>query len=86
MNPYIDKKLDDGVIFRKFSNDSPEHHFVWHRDLEDREIWIDGETDWLIQFDNKLPQKISGKIFIKSGVYHRLLKGSGDLNIYIKKL
>lgn len=44
------------------------------------------ETNWMIQFDNELPKKIQGEISIPKGIYHRVIKGSGDLEIELIKL
>jgi hypothetical protein len=59
---------------------------MWHRDHESRIIEPINETDWLIQLDDELPKKIEGQIFIPMGIYHRLIKGSGDLKIKLQKL
>jgi hypothetical protein len=59
---------------------------MWHRDYEDRMIESINDTDWEIQIDNQLPTKIDGKVFIPKGVYHRLIKGNGDLEIKLQKL
>jgi hypothetical protein len=40
----------------------------------------------MFQLDNQLPQKITGEIFIPKEVYHRLIKGTGDLKIKLIKL
>ena len=40
----------------------------------------------MFQFDNKLPQKIEGKIFIPKGEWHRLIKGDNDLKLKLYKL
>ena len=58
---------------------------MWHRDREDRIIESIGETDWMIQIDNELPKKIEEKVFIPMGVYHRVIKGTGDLKIKLIK-
>jgi hypothetical protein len=58
---------------------------LWHRDKEDRIIESLEETDWMFQLDNQLPQKIEGQIFIPKEIYHRLIKGSGDLKIKLIK-
>jgi hypothetical protein len=39
----------------------------------------------MFQFDDELPFQMEGKIFIPMGVYHRVIKGSGDLKLKIKK-
>jgi hypothetical protein len=71
---------------RIFKSDTKEELLVWHRDHEDRIIESISETDWMIQLDNELPKVINEKIFIPMGVYHRVIKGSGDLKIKLIKL
>jgi hypothetical protein len=58
----------------------------WHRDREDRIVEIIGETDWQLQMDNELPKTMSGKVFIPKEVWHRIIKGNGDLKVRITKL
>jgi hypothetical protein len=58
---------------------------MWHRDREDRIIESIGETDWQVQLDNELPKVIKGEVFIPMGVYHRVIKGTGDLKIKLTK-
>jgi len=84
--PFQETKLGNNVFIREFSNDTDSGEFMWHRDREDRIIESIGETDWLIQIDNELPKEINDKVFIPMGVYHRLIKGSGNLEIKLKKL
>ena len=59
---------------------------MWHRDRENRIIENIDKTDWMIQLDNELPKLIEGRVFIPMGVYHRLIKGTGDLKIKLEKL
>jgi hypothetical protein len=40
----------------------------------------------MIQIDNELPKQIRGEVFIPMGIYHRVIKGTGDLKIKLKKL
>jgi len=83
--PFKEDQISDNTFIRVFNNsDSGEFH--WHRDLEDRIIESINDTNWLIQLDNELPKLIKGEIFIPIGVYHRLIKGTGDLKIKLKKL
>jgi len=84
--PFQETKLGDNEFIRVFSQDTDSGELVWHRDREDRIIESIGDTDWLIQIDDELPKKIEGEIFIPMGVYHRLIKGSGDLKIKLQKL
>jgi hypothetical protein len=84
--PFQETKLENNVFIREFRNDTDSGEFMWHRDREDRIIESIGKTDWLIQIDNELPKEINEKVFIPMGVYHRLIKGTGDLKIKLQKL
>ena len=83
MKPYKDE-IKEGFVERVFSEDIDEIELMWHRDGEDREVEVIGKSDWMIQMDNELPKVLEGKIHIPEGVYHRVIKGSGDLKIKIK--
>jgi hypothetical protein len=78
--PYTEK----GEI-RSFKANTPEEELVWHRDQEDRIIEPLHETDWKFQYDNNTPQSLT-RLFIKKGVYHRLLKGTGELKLKVIKI
>ena len=82
--PYTEEK-NNNVIKRTFSNSVNESELVWHRDKSDRVVKLLSETDWMIQFDNELPRKMSinEAITIPKNVYHRVIKGSGDLMVEI---
>lgn len=84
--PFQETKLSDNTFIREFKQDTDSGEFMWHRDREDRIIESINQTDWLIQLDDELPKKIKGKVFIPMGVYHRLIKGTGDLKINLTKL
>jgi len=84
--PFQETKLGNNVFIREFKQDTDSGEFMWHRDRESRIIEPINETDWLIQLDDELPKKIEGKVFIPMGVYHRLIKGTGDLKVNLTKL
>ena len=84
--PYKETKIEDNTFIREFSQDTDSGEMMWHRDRESRIIESIEETDWMVQIDNKLPKKIEGEVFIPMGAYHRLIKGTGDLKIKLKKL
>ena len=84
--PFQETKISDNTFIREFSQDTDSGEFMWHRDFESRIIESIGDTDWGIQLDNQLPIKIEGEVFIPMGVYHRLIKGTGDLKIKLIKL
>lgn len=86
MLPFKETKLSDNTFIREFNQDTDSGEFMWHRDREDRIIESLDDTDWLFQIDNELPKKIQGQIFIPKGIYHRLIKGTGNLQIRLHKL
>ena len=69
---------------RKFDSKLTEEETQWHRDAEDRIIKPLQETDWKIQIDNQLPVAIKGIMEIPAGVYHRVIKGTGNLHLEIE--
>jgi hypothetical protein len=84
--PYSEKK-EEGYTIREFSQDTPSFEFVWHRDKEDRIVEATHDTDWQFQLDNDIPRTLEkNKLFIPKETYHRLIKGTGDLIVKIKKL
>ena len=84
--PFSENELGENQFIREFKQDTDSGDFVWHRDREDRVIESIGETDWMIQIDNELPKKIEGEVFIPMGIFHRVIKGTGDLKIKLTKL
>ena len=73
---------------RTFNENIDGEELVWHRDREDRLVEVLEGENWMVQMDNQLPIKMkSGDTFIiPEGVYHRVLKGDGDLKIVITVL
>ena len=78
--PYI----ENGEV-RTFLQEVDEFELVWHRDREDRIVTTLSETDWKFQFENELPIKIEGEIYIPKNKFHRLIKGTGDIKLRVKK-
>lgn len=85
MLPFKETKIDDNTFIREFSQDTDSGELMWHRDREDRIVEPIEDTDWMVQLDNELPKKIEGEVFIPMGVYHRLIKGTGDLKVRVIK-
>lgn len=85
MNPYKDLEVTDIHIIREFSQDIDPIELLWHRDNEDRIVEIQGKTDWKFQLEDNLPTSINKPIFIPRGMYHRLIKGTGNLLLKIHK-
>ena len=84
--PFNEEWISKNESIRIFNQDLFEDELKWHFDDEDRTIESIEETDWKFQFDNQLPIELKGPIKIKRGEYHRLIKGSGDLKISIKRI
>jgi hypothetical protein len=83
--PYVDTTITQSEVTRKFSQDIDPIELKWHRDDESREIVSENLTDWMIQLDNALPVSLNNTITIPRHEWHRLVKGSGDLILKIKK-
>jgi len=84
--PFKEDKISKNTYFRTFYENVESGDLTWHRDREDRYIEPTHETSWTFQLDNELPQNLSKRIFVPKGVYHRLIKGNGDLILKIEKL
>jgi hypothetical protein len=84
--PFEEEWISDKISIRRFASDTNSEELKWHFDEEDRVIETEENTDWQFQFDNKLPQPILGKILIKKGEWHRLIRGSSELSIKITRL
>jgi len=85
MKPYKDKNIEQNVVIRCFDENIDPIELMWHRDDEDRIVEAIEPTDWLIQFDNKLPVSLNKPIFIPKHIWHRTIKGTGALKIKITK-
>lgn len=84
--PFEEQELGNNVFLRTFFPEVEEEDLKWHIDLEDRIIKSVNPTDWKFQFDNQLPVNINGEIFVPSGVWHRLIRGTSPLKLEITKL
>jgi hypothetical protein len=84
MKPYSDTQTHRGVT-RLFEAQVDSVDLKWHRDAEDRWIKSSSQTDWRVQLDNQLPTSLTEEVFIPAGEWHRLIKGTGDLVIEIRK-
>lgn len=86
MNFPFEENKENGFHIRKFSEGVDNSELVWHRDKEDRIVESVGYTDWMVQLDNQLPIPLTETIFIPKEMYHRVIKGTGDLTVRIKKI
>ena len=84
MATYTDYTFEGNHV-RYFPENTESNNLVWHRDRKDRNITPIENTNWQIQFDNELPKPIKGRIFIREGQWHRVIKGNGCLKILINE-
>jgi Fe-Mn family superoxide dismutase len=82
----FEEYVENGYHIRTFPNDVDDMELVWHRDKEDRIVESVGHTDWLLQLDNELPKPLTESVFIPKESYHRIIKGTGDLTVRVKKI
>jgi len=77
--------VKENYKIRTFLESVDDNELKWHQDLEDRLVRPLLETNWQIQLDNQLPVSLTPDkdIFIPKYVWHRLIKGTGDLNVKI---
>ena len=81
--PYTDIILTQTEKIRTFTEDTDSGELMWHRYRENRLVEVIEGNDWLVQMDNELPKKLTPgtKVYIPEGVYHRVIKGAGDLKV-----
>lgn len=82
------QELFDGKIMRTFSSEVDSEELKWHYDLKDRLVQVVKGDLWMLQMDNELPEILSPlkEYSIPKGVYHRVIKGNGDLVVMITEL
>jgi len=82
--PY-EETITEGKKVRVFSESVDNEELKWHRDRENRLVEIIEGSDWELQFDNELPFKLKKgmSVIIPEGVYHRVIKGNGNLKVSI---
>ena len=86
MSAYKQTDNLDGSFRRIFDKSVDEEELVWHRDRRDRVIDVVSNDGWMIQFDDQLPVSINTVTEIPRMVYHRLIKGEGNLILDIIEL
>ena len=71
---------------RVFSEKVDSDELKWHFDNEDRKVKVLHKTDWLLQMDNEIPKPLIEGVeyFIPKGKYHRVIKGSGKLEVIVE--
>ncbi len=85
MKPYKDLEVTEKSKIRIFESNVDSGELHWHRDRETRLIEVIEGNGWQLQLDDELPieMKVGNKYTIPEGVYHRTIKGEGNLKIKI---
>lgn len=89
MRPFSDDAINESSWVRVFDRSStPDHEYVWHRDINDRTIHVIDGLGWKFQFDNELPFDINkhDEFFVPRMVYHRIIPGKTSLRIKIDEI
>jgi len=86
--PFIEEHIKENIFLREFKESVESEELKWHMDQEDREVKIIESNGWKLQLDNQLPILLEeGKTyFIEKYYFHRVIKGSGNLIVEVKKL
>lgn len=86
MLPFTETRKGNRLI-REFKEDTDSEELVWHRDRENRDVKVLKSNGWKIQLDNQLPIYLEeGKTyFIEKFLFHRVIKGKGELVVEIIK-
>jgi quercetin dioxygenase-like cupin family protein len=83
---YRDIQLQENSFFRVFElNELDDDELHWHRDHNDREVYVVCGKGWKFQKENKMPiELIEGDVInINKMDYHRLIKGKTNLILKI---
>ena len=82
---YSQENISKYKFKRVFTENVDTEELVWHRDRCDRQVFVEESNGWMLQMDEELPQVLQeGQTYIiPKMVYHRVIKGTGDLKITI---
>ena len=76
------------TVQRSFDKTLCEEELIWHRDKEDRELYLVKGEGWYLQIDNKLPAPIEKKSIFKipKETWHRIINKKGvELILNVRK-
>jgi len=81
------QEIVDGYIIRSFDITMEENQLYWHKDKENRVLYIVDGLGWKIQMDNELPFTLTkdGVYVVPKETFHRLVKGTTNLILKIKE-
>jgi hypothetical protein len=87
MNLPFEQYIKQGKMVRVFTPDVPADELKWHQDLKDRKVTVVEGGGWQFQMENFLPEKLTDakQLSIPKFVWHRVIKGEGNLIIEIEE-
>ena len=85
--PFKQKKLTKNALLREFSSDGDSEELIWHRDHQDRSVFVLESGGWRLQKDDELPVLLEegSQYFIEAGSWHRVIKGDGKLLVIVRE-
>jgi len=86
--PFKEKLIGGKTFLREFKENVDDSELIWHLDREDRVVIPLKSSGWKLQMDNELPKPLveGREYFIPKMTYHRVIKGTGDLEIKLIKM
>ena len=84
--PFKESRVGNKIV-RRFSEGVDSEELTWHRDREDRIVFVKEGSEWLLQMENELPIKlvVGSSYKIPKNTYHRIMKGAGELVVEIQE-
>ena len=84
----FEQYIKSDKMVRVFTPDVPADELKWHQDLRDRIVTVVEGGGWEFQIENELPIKLldAMQIKIQKFVWHRVIKGEGNLIVEIEEL
>jgi hypothetical protein len=84
----FDEITEGNLKKRTFNRNINKEELKWHFDEEHRKVKVIKANGWGFQLENKLPKKLNDgdTFYIPKNMYHRVIKGSGDLVVEIEEL
>lgn len=83
----FEESREGNRIMRRFDESVESDELVWHRDHEDRTVFVKEGSGWMLQMENELPVELTvGSSYeIPRNTYHRIMKGTGGLVVEIEE-
>jgi hypothetical protein len=83
----FEQHIIENKLIRTFSPDVENEELKWHKDLKDRKVTIIESGGWEFQMDDHIPINLDDtkELWIPKLVWHRVIKGKGNLIVEIEE-